>query len=373
MKRITALLLALCMLLAITPVLSEDSPAGNWYMSLADVTLGYILLNEDGSAVVNIASQEDMQGTWTGDGETVTITINGEGLDFAYDGASLSSSQFPLALTREEGKLPMTLIASVMNGEEYTLPEGVTDLEVMSIAMNFMAEYTKIVQNMGGESSIGGTDGGAAPSGSAKATVLKENFKIVESYSGYNGLYIAKIKNETESPMFVTDGSMQLTDKDGKTVGEAKYMYPTGSQYLEPGEVTFVAMQADLEEDIEVNVAKHVDTKFDSYQDTDFAVTVENPTYVKGTGEYDNDTMRVTVVNDSDEPLAGIQAVLVLEDADGNLLFITTESLYRYELGPHSSLTLVSSVDNKIRDYCTKNGIEPTTVEAYAWVENRSW
>ena len=94
MKRITALLLALCMLLAITPVLSEDSPAGNWYMTLADVTAGYILLNEDGSAVVSMPSQEDMQGTWTGDEKTVTITINEQGLDFAYDGASLTSDQF---------------------------------------------------------------------------------------------------------------------------------------------------------------------------------------------------------------------------------------------------------------------------------------
>ena len=109
MKRITALLLALCMLLAITPVLSEDSPAGNWYMTLADVTAGYILLNEDGSAVVSMPSQEDMQGTWTGDEKTVTITINEQGLDFAYDGASLTSDQFPLALTREEGKMPITV------------------------------------------------------------------------------------------------------------------------------------------------------------------------------------------------------------------------------------------------------------------------
>ena len=193
MKRITALLLALCMLLAITPVLSEDSPAGNWYMTLADVTAGYILLNEDGSAVVSMPSQEDMQGTWTGDEKTVTITINEQGLDFAYDGASLTSDQFPLALTREEGKMPITVVASMMNGEEYTLPEGMTDIEAAAIVMNFMAEYTKI---LGAETP--GTDtgaGSAAPSGSAEATVLKENFKIVESYSGYNGLYIAKIKN----------------------------------------------------------------------------------------------------------------------------------------------------------------------------------
>ena len=57
MKKITALLLALCMLLAAAPVLGEESPAGNWYMSLADVTLGYILLNEDGTAIVNVASE----------------------------------------------------------------------------------------------------------------------------------------------------------------------------------------------------------------------------------------------------------------------------------------------------------------------------
>lgn len=368
MKKITALLLALCMLLAITPVLAEEGPGGNWYMSLADVTLGYILLNEDGTAVVNIASQEDMQGTWTGDGETVTITIQNQPLDFAYDGTSLSSDQFPLPLNREEGKLPMDIISKMMAGEEYTLPEGMTDLEMTTIAMNFLAEYTKIMENY----SSTGSDG-EAPAGPAEATVLKESFKIVKSYSGYTGLYIAKIKNEMDSPMFVTDGSMQLTDKDGKTVGEAKYLYPNGSMYLEPGEITFVAMQADLEENIEVNVEKHVDTKFDYYRGTDFAVTVENPTYVKGTGEYDSDTMRVTVVNNSDEPLAGIEAVLVLEDAEGELLYISTESLYRYELGPHSSLTLVSSVDNKIRDYCKENGIEPTTVEAYAWVENKDW
>ncbi|MBR5960098.1 MAG: hypothetical protein IKZ98_03825 [Clostridia bacterium] len=371
MKKITALLLALCMLLAVVPVLGEEGPAGNWYMTLADVTLGYILLNEDGTAIVNIASQEDITGSWSADGDTVTITAQNQPLDFVYDGSSLASDAFPLSLTREEGRLPMDVISKMMSGGEYELPEGMTELEMTTIAMNFVAEYTKIMEST--STSTAATSTGTAPSGSAEATVVKENFKIVKSYSGYTGLYIAKLQNETDTPLFVTDGSMQLTDANGKTVGEAKYLYPCGSKYLEPGETTFVAMQADLDENIEVNVAKHVDTKFDSYYNTDFAVSVENPTYVKGTSEYDSDVMRVTVVNNSDEPLAGIEAVLVLEDADGNLLCISTESLYRYELGPNSSITLVSSVDNKIRDYCAQNGIEPTTVEAFAWVENKDW
>ena len=78
-------------------------------------------------------------------------------------------------------------------------------------------------------------------------------------------------------------------------------------------------------------------------------------------------------MTEPDQPLPGIEVVMVLEDAEGNLLFMSTESLYRYELGPNSSITLVSSVDNKLREYLTENGIEPATVEAFAWVENNDW
>ena len=122
MKKFTALLLALCMLLAVVPVLGEEGPAGNWYMTLADVTLGYILLNEDGTAVMNVASQDEISGTWTADGDTVTITAQGQPVDFAYDGSSLKSDLFPLSLGREQGRLPMDVLSKMMSGEEYELP-----------------------------------------------------------------------------------------------------------------------------------------------------------------------------------------------------------------------------------------------------------
>ena len=96
-----------------------------------------------------------------------------------------------------------------------------------------------------------------------------------------------------------------------------------------------------------------------------------DPVYIKGESEYDSDTMKVTVINDTDQPLPGIEVILVLEDAEGNLLCAGTESLYRYELGPNSTINLVTSVDSKVRDYCTENGIEPAAVEAFGWVENR--
>ena len=147
MKKLAALLLALCMMIAAIPALA-DGEAGTWYMTLADVTLGYITLNEDGTVVANLIASEEMAGTWTAGENAVTVTIDNEPLTFAFDGASLTSDQFPVPLTKEEGKLPMDLMVKVMNGEEYELPEGMTEADMMTFAMNFLGEYQKL---MGGD------------------------------------------------------------------------------------------------------------------------------------------------------------------------------------------------------------------------------
>ena len=144
MKKIAALLLALCMMIAAIPALA-DGAAGNWYMTLADVTLGYIKLNDDGTAAANLLGTEEMAGTWTAEENAVTITIEDEPLTFAFDGTSLTADQFPVPLTREEGKLPMDLMAKVINGEKYELPEGMTEDDMVTFAMNFLAEYQKLM------------------------------------------------------------------------------------------------------------------------------------------------------------------------------------------------------------------------------------
>ena len=373
MKKVAALLLVLCMLWTAAPALGEEGgPGGNWYMSLADVTLGYILLNEDGTAVVNLAAEEEITGTWTADGEIVTIVAQGQPVDFTYDGSSLQSDLLPLSLTREEGRLPMDVISKMMNGEEYELPEGMTEADVTTIAMNFLTEYMKLMEESseqdGGESPAATEE----PAAQQEATITfdKSTFKVTESYSGYRGTYIARIRNENDYPLFVTGGSMQVFDAEGKQVAEATYLSRSGSKYLEPGETSFVSMYVDLENDGEYTFQASVETKTESYRSTDFAVTASDPAFVKVEGEYNSDLMKVTVTNEADVPLGGIQAILVLVDADGNLLDVDTEDLYRNELGAHSSITLVSSVDDRVKKYYEANGLEPVAVEAYAWVEN---
>ena len=97
---------------------------------------------------------------------------------------------------------------------------------------------------------------------------------------------------------------------------------------------------------------------------------VTDPVFVKVEGEYNSDLMKATVTNEGDTPMAGIQMVLVLVDADGNLLDLDTQDLYRNELGAGSSITLVSTVDDRVKKFYEANGFEPVAVEAYAWVEN---
>ena len=129
-------------------------------------------------------------------------------------------------------------------------------------------------------------------------------------------------------------------------------------------------MNVDLESDGKYTFEANIETKTDSWRSTDVAVKAENPGFVKVEGEYNSDLMEVTVINEADVPVAGIQAVLVLIDADGDLLDIDTQDLYRNALGGNSSITLVSTVDDRVKKYYEANGFEPVAVEAYAWVEN---
>ena len=143
MKKLAALLLALCMMIAALPALA-DGEVGTWYMTLADVTMGYITLNEDGTAIANMLGSDEMAGTWTAGENAITVTIDGDPVTFAFDGTTMTAEEFPLPLTKEEGKLTMDLMAKVINDEEYELPEGMTKDDLTTYALNFLAEYQKL-------------------------------------------------------------------------------------------------------------------------------------------------------------------------------------------------------------------------------------
>lgn len=374
MKKLTAMLLALCMLLAVVPALGEDF-GGTWYLVLEDVTLGTFDLNADGTAKMTMKAGEEntleYEGTWEAADDGVTITIQGDALGFVYDAETetLNAELFPIPVTKTAGSMELGLIAQVMNGaEDVELPEGVTEEEVRTKAL---LVYTKI---MSLAASLSAANAGTTETGTKAAedapelTFVQESFKVVESYRGFSAVYIAKVQNNTDAPLWIDSGYMAVKDAEGNQVGEAKYFDCYGSKYLEPGEVSFVSLEADMNENLEgITWEKQIVTKATGYR-TDKAVTVTDPTYV-APESYDSGYLRATVVNDSEEPIPGIYVIYALEDADGNLIDLQREQLYRHELGANSTITMVASVDSKANEYCVANGITPSVVEAYAYVE----
>ena len=158
-----------------------------------------------------------------------------------------------------------------------------------------------------------------------------------------------------------------MTDAAGNQVGEAKYLDTTGSKWLDPGEVSVLSMEADLEENIEVSYTKEFEVTDGGYYSKDVAVTLTDPAYIPA-HDYESALMKATVVNDTGALLPGLNVIFILEDAEGNLLDVRSEMIYRHELGVDSSITMYTSVDSKVADYLSANGIEPAAVEAYAWV-----
>lgn len=382
MKKWIAMLLMVCLLAAAVPALGEEDYTGNWYMTVADVSLASMTLNADGSVEFNMAEQGTMNGTWTTGEGKITVTIDGDGLDFTYeDGKLTAAGFFPVPFVREEGKINSELIGKMMSGEAYDIPEGMTEEEMMAIAMNSMAEYQAILAEQAGDDTTETTtettvetpvaDAGEPVTEDAPlvVSILNENFLVYQVYGGLKGYYYAKIQNNTETPYFVNGGTFVLTDADGNAVGEElKYPNSRGSRYLEPGEISFISFRVDIPEDLEnPNYYVVIKAEKDTYSSKDYAVTVSSTEI--GTDRYGNPAMKAEITNTTDEFLPGINVIIAMEDAEGKVIWLREESLYNYELGPNSTIKLTGSIDSDALEYFTSAGIVPTTVEAYAYVE----
>ena len=382
MKKWIAMLLMVCLLAAAVPALGEEDYTGNWYMTVADVSLASMTLNADGSVEFNMAEQGTMNGTWTTGEGKITVTIDGDGLDFTYeDGKLTAAGFFPVPFVREEGKINSELIGKMMSGEAYDIPEGMTEEEMMAIAKNFVTEYQAILAEQAGDDTTETTkettvetpvaDAGEPVTEDAPlvVSILNENFLVYQVYGGLKGYYYAKIQNNTETPYFVNGGTFVLTDADGNAVGEElKYPNSRGSRYLEPGEISFISFRVDIPEDLEnPNYYVVIKAEKDTYSSKDYAVTVSSTEI--GTDRYGNPAMKAAITNTTDEFLPGINVIIAMEDAEGKVIWLREESLYNYELGPNSTIKLTGSIDSDALEYFTSAGIVPTTVEAYAYVE----
>ncbi len=381
MKKLTALLLALCMLLAVVPALGEDF-SGTWYMVLEDVTVGTFEMNADGTFSMTVQASDEAttaEGTWEATDAGVTLTVNGDPAEAIYDAeaGTLTIAELPIPMQREKGKYEVQLMMDVLDvskANEVELPEGVTYLDAATTALAFVMKLNELKGALGGtgtETGTGTEDGGApdateAPAGGTGVDILAENFVVTESYSGYDGTYIAKVQNNTGSPLWLTGGSLVVKDASGNLVGTREYLSTCGSKYLEPGEISIATMQVELEADGEYTYEKVIKAEAKSWSGPDAAVTVTDPAYVEG--KYDSKLLQATVTNDTEQNLPDVEIAFLLSDENGLPLALVTNTLYNTELCPNSSLVVKSNVYTKVAEYFAAKSIIPA-VEAFAWVE----
>ena len=116
MKKLISLILVLCMACALAPAMAEGV-TGTWYLiemnadgvsvNPADMGMTWTLVfNEDGTAVNTMEMMGETQtaeGTWSMDGNTVTITIEGEPKDVEIaDGKLMLSTGEQIAVFSQE-------------------------------------------------------------------------------------------------------------------------------------------------------------------------------------------------------------------------------------------------------------------------------
>ena len=362
MKKLFAILLALGLLLSALPALAEDF-SGMWYLTLTDVDLGYFQFNEDGTMAGDVIGAGAIEGTWSSTDDSVTLVVDDDPLVFSWDGTTLYSADLLIPVIREQGSVPASVIQALENDETPELPEGMTLEQAQAVYEAFEAEFERL-QEVAMEAEL---EARKAETAGYQVDILAENFYVMQEYSSLRGYWLAKVINMNGIPVYLKDGTLKILDAEGNQVGEATYLSTTGSRYLEPGEISFVSMRADIEGDgsnltydasIEVSSRPYYTDAALPLADADFEPL--DPDSISN--------MQTTVTNDTDKPVP-VNAVFALEDAEGTPWLISDEKTYNMELTPGSSLILKGSVYTSFAEFIQQKGIVITTIETYAWYE----
>lgn len=146
MKKLISLILILCMACMLVPAMADAAVTGDWYlktMKMGDTeydaaAMGYSMamtLNEDGSVVMNVPSSGESTGTWTLDGENITVDIDGMPASgpVAEDSITLEADGQVMVFTREA---PVAIT--------------VADVKAAEAAEDFYGSYTAAYIDMAG-------------------------------------------------------------------------------------------------------------------------------------------------------------------------------------------------------------------------------
>ena len=390
MKKILALFLVLCLGLAVLPAVAENEFSGTWYLVLLGLDGATFELNADGTFTGTSETGEDeskkTEGTWSADGDQVTFTVNSAQLFLSYNGTELILNAEDLAvmemdsiggmdmrmfdgmikLSRDPGKITVPeFYAYFADG---TVPEGKSKEDFDAVRMQLEPLFKALSENLG--SGVQTVSGPAAGEEAAKpeVTILEENFYTFESHFGPEAVYIAKVQNNNEYPVYIDNGSLTLKDADGSEVGKHEWFGTCGSRYLSPGEISYVSFRTYIEEGVTAaGYDKEINASAATYGE-DAVIELSN-VELRSEEMFSsvNYYTAATFTNSGEEPLSSVEVLFIVKDSEGSMIDISERGLGMLELGAGSTITVVNDVNNTAVEYCEANGLTLGEVEAIAW------
>lgn len=202
-----------------------------------------------------------------------------------------------------------------------------------------------------------------------KLNVVQENTHYVTSYSNYFYAY-AKVENSGDKAIKVNAGVLEVYNADGDAITSSDWI-SSHARYLEPGEYTYVSVYESIEEgqtpdDYSLTITGKADK---SYANQRFATVTDLKLNVDA-GWITRNYMYATVTNTTEEVLYDLNVVLALLDAEGNILYIDSDSLYSDRgLTPGSSIVFRKDIPSNFLDYFKTNNLVPASVDAIAYIE----
>lgn len=213
--------------------------------------------------------------------------------------------------------------------------------------------------------------GTVSASAAGRLSVVQEDFHVIKDYSLY-GIAYARIENVGNKPMKIHAGILEIFDKEGDTITSTDKLYAY-AQYLEPGEYTYVKMSSTVDDVGADDVDDYLMTvtgKSDNTTRTHrFPCEAEFKRNVKSGSYYTYDYLYVTVTNDTDEIVYGVNTVVALIATDDTILYVGNDYLSSNKgILPGSSVIFRYTLDSDYVKYYDENDYEYASVDAIAYV-----
>lgn len=204
-----------------------------------------------------------------------------------------------------------------------------------------------------------------------KLNVVQENAYYINEYSPYFYAF-AKVENSGDKPIKVNAGVLEVYNADGDPIASTDWM-SAYARYLQPGEYTYVRMYAydGLSEDaVPADYAMTLTGKAEKdYENVRFLVETDLKLNLQVDKWSTYNYMYATVTNNTEETVYDINVVMSLLDAEGNVLYVSSDTLYQAGIPAGGSVVFRQSISSEFMKYFEANGLTPTSVDAIAYIE----